>query len=133
MSQSDLLIITVDPIDGDEETADRVLTALEASCREAGVEGINRGRGPKAAQGAKSGWSETLTLLISLAPYASLASGVTTIITQSLKRRHVSRTTLQVGDVKLEFGAPLTPEQQAMIERLINGEDGESTSGDGSA
>ncbi|WP_179165848.1 hypothetical protein [Streptomyces sp. Amel2xC10] len=49
MSQSELLIITVDPIDSDEETADSVLTALEASCREAGAEGVSRGRAAETA------------------------------------------------------------------------------------
>ncbi|MEV7706956.1 hypothetical protein FKO01_32725 [Mesorhizobium sp. B2-3-3] len=133
MPQSNLLIIIVTPIEGDEETADRVLTNLELASRTAGNENVRRGRAAEATPGAKSGWVETLTLLIDLSPYAGIGVEVAKIIGLSMRRRHISRTTVQVGNTTLDFEGPLTPDQQALIERLVKEGEGEESDGESGA
>ncbi|MGW1006407.1 hypothetical protein [Streptomyces sp. NPDC002520] len=133
MSKTDLLTITVMPVDGDEETADRVLTNMEMASRAAGNDSVRRAEGAETAVGAKSGWGETLSLLIGLSPYARVGVELVKIIGLSMRRRHVSRITLKVRDIELEFDGPLTADQQAMIERLIKESEGEPSDGEGNA
>lgn len=130
MTSRPYVTIAFDPAEGGDDVADRVVQDLEARCLAVGVKHVQRVRDSKSS-GTKSGFGETLKLAIELAPYAALAKEILGVVTSSMKRRLVSKTTFIFGEQTLEFDGPLTVEQQQTIEFLIR--DHQENSGDGVA